>query len=123
MRGNVNASGSVTIKVPILNATNYFSTPMLCNEPGQYAKNHALLLGYAYHDYWEFLEVGGDYRFYQHNEDSNIHNQVARITPSGIYEGTQLLANKYAAKSHTHTQAQVTGLTAALQEVKDYADQ
>lgn len=123
MRGNVNASGSVTIKVPILNATNYFSTPMLCNEPGQYAKNHALLLGYAYHDYWEFLEVGGDYRFYQHNEGSNIHNQVARITPSGIYEGTQLLANKYAAKSHTHTQAQVTGLVDALQEVKDYADQ
>lgn len=123
LRGNVNASGSVTIKVPILNATNYFSTPMLCNEPGLYAKNHALLLGYAYHDYWEFLENGGDYRFYLHQETNGTHKQVARITPSGIYEGTTLLANKYAAKSHTHTQAQVTGLADALQDVKDYADQ
>lgn len=125
LRGNVNASGvsSVTIKVPILHATSYFSTPMLCNEPGQYAKNHALLLGYAYHDYWEFLENGGDYRFYMHQETAGIHKQVARITEAGIYEGSTLLANKYAAKSHTHTQAQVTGLTAALQDVKDYADQ
>lgn len=123
LRGNVNASGSVTIKVPILNATNYFSTPMLCNEPGQYAKNHALLLGYAYHDYWEFLENGGDFRFYMHQEDIDLHKQVFRITENGCYEGTTLLANKYAAKSHTHTQAQVTGLTAALQDVKDYADQ
>lgn len=114
LRGNVNATGSVTIKVPILNATSYFATPMLCNEPGPYAKNHALLLGYAYHDYWEFLEYLGDYRFYIHQEETGVHTQVARITPDGIYEGTQLLANKYAAKSHTHTQAQVTGLVDAL---------
>lgn len=121
LRGNVNASGSVTIKVPILNATNYFSTPMLCNEPGQYAKNHALLLGYAYHDYWEFLENGGDFRFYMHQETAGIHKQVARLTESGIYEGTTLLANKYAAKSHTHTQAQVTGLDDALAAKADTA--
>ena len=128
LRGNVNASGSVTIKVPILNATNYFATPKLVNQPGEFASNHSLNLGYSDHDYWEFLEVGGDFRFYQHNDDpgSSVpvgRTQVARITPSGIYEGPTLLANKYAAKNHTHTQSQVTGLADALQDVKDYADQ
>lgn len=119
LTGNVSASGSVTIKAPILNATTYFVTPKLVNEPVN-PNNHALLLGYSSHDYWEFLEYGGDFRFYSSRGASRT--QVFRVTPTGLYEGTQLLADKYAAKSHTHTTAQVTGLDAALAAKADAAD-
>ena len=119
LTGNVSASGSVTISVPILEALNYFVARSLVNE-ASHPYNHALYLGYAYHNQCDFYEVGGVYNFRM--GDSASARIIGQITQNGIVELGTKLADKYAAKSHTHATAQVTGLTAALAQKANSAD-
>ena len=119
LTGNVSASGSVTISVPILEALNYFVARSLVNE-ASYPYNHSLYLGYANHNQCDFYEVGGVYNFRM--GDGASARIIGQITQNGIVELGTKLADKYAAKSHTHATAQITGLDAALAAKADAAD-
>lgn len=59
--------------------------------------------------------TAGEIPFYKITGASNGQptgkTQMAKITGSGIYEGTTLLADKYAAKSHTHSYLPLSGGT------------
>ena len=46
-------------------------------------------------------------------------NVMGTVTAAALAEGGQALADKYAAKAHTHAQSDVTGLTAALAAKQD----
>ena len=119
LTGNVSASGSVTISVPILEALNYFVARSLVNE-ASHPYNHALYLGYYNHNQCDFYEVGGVYNFRM--GDGASARIIGQITQNGIVELGTKLADKYAAKSHTHATAQITGLDAALAAKADAAD-
>ena len=59
------------------------------------------------------ISTVGEIPFYKITGASNGQptgkTQMARVTSSGIYEGTTLLADKYAAKSHTHSYLPLSG--------------
>ena len=119
LTGNVSASGSVTISVPILEALNYFVARSLVNE-ASHPYNHALYLGYYNHNQCDFYEYGGVYNFRM--GDGASARIIGQITQNGIVELGTKLADKYAAKSHTHATAQVTGLDAALAQRANAAE-
>lgn len=118
LTGNVSASGSVTISVPILEALNYFVARSLVNEAA-YPYNHSIYLGYYNHDQCNFYEHGGVYNFRVGGSPSA--RIIGQITQNGIFELGTKLADKYAAKSHTHATAQVTGLDSTLAAKADAA--
>ena len=63
-----NISGQVftgVIEAPTVIASTYFRTPALVGEGDNSAYYHRVNFGYQNHDYWEFHEYGGDYRFYE----------------------------------------------------------
>ena len=63
-----NISGQVftgAIEAPTVIASTYFRTPALVGEGDNSAYYHRVNFGYQNHDYWEFHEYGGDYRFYE----------------------------------------------------------
>lgn len=104
--GNINSNA--TIAAPILSAGNYFVARKLVNEVTN-PYNHSIHLGYYLHDQCDFYEYGGIYNFRTYGSaDATI---LASITPSGIIERGTALSAKYAAKSHTHTSADITNLT------------
>ena len=85
--GKANVSGQVftgTVEAPVVKATSYFYTPSLVNEGDLTKYYHRLNLGYANHDYWEFHEYGGDYRFYKNTAGTDAGKSlIANITSSG----------------------------------------
>ena len=85
--GKANVSGQVftgTVEAPVVRATSYFFTPALINEGDLTSYYHRLNLGYANHDYWEFHEYGGDYRFYKNTAGTDAGKSlIANITGSG----------------------------------------
>ena len=85
--GKANVSGQVftgTVEAPVVKATSYFYTPSLVNEGDLTKYYHRLNLGYANHDYWEFHEYGGDYRFYKNTAGTDDGKSlIANITSTG----------------------------------------
>ena len=85
--GKANVSGQVftgTVEAPVVKATSYFYTPALVNEGDSTKYYHRLNLGYASHDYWEFHEYGGDYRFYKNTAGTDAGKSlIANITSTG----------------------------------------
>ena len=85
--GKANVSGQVftgTVEAPVVKATSYFFTPALVNEGDLTSYYHRLNLGYANHDYWEFHEYGGDYRFYKNTAGTDAGKSlIANITSTG----------------------------------------
>ena len=85
--GKANVSGQVftgTVEAPVVKATSYFFTPALVNEGDLTSYYHRLNLGYRNHDYWEFHEYGGDYRFYKNTAGTDAGKSlIANITSSG----------------------------------------
>lgn len=85
--GKANVSGQVftgTVEAPVVKATSYFYTPVLVNEGDLTKYYHRLNLGYAKHDYWEFHEYGGDYRFYKNTAGTDAGKSlIANITSTG----------------------------------------
>ena len=85
--GKANVSGQVftgTVEAPVVKATSYFYTPALVNEGDLTKYYHRLNLGYANHDYWEFHEYGGDYRFYKNTAGTDDGKSlIANITSTG----------------------------------------
>ena len=85
--GKANVSGQVftgTVEAPVVRATSYFFTPALINEGDLTSYYHRLNLGYAKHDYWEFHEYGGDYRFYKNTAGTDAGKSlIANITSTG----------------------------------------
>ena len=85
--GKANVSGQVftgTVEAPVVKATSYFYTPALVNEGDLTKYYHRLNLGYAKHDYWEFHEYGGDYRFYKNTAGTEDGKSlIANITSTG----------------------------------------
>ena len=85
--GKANVSGQVftgTVEAPVVRATSYFFTPALINEGNLTSYYHRLNLGYAKHDYWEFHEYGGDYRFYKNTAGTEDGKSlIANITSTG----------------------------------------
>ena len=85
--GKANVSGQVftgTVEAPVVKATSYFFTPALINEGNLTSYYHRLNLGYANHNYWEFHEYGGDYRFYKNTPGTDGGKSlIANITSSG----------------------------------------
>ncbi len=85
--GKANVSGQVftgTVEAPVVKATSYFYTPTLVNEGDLTKYYHRLNLGYAKHDYWEFHEYGGDYRFYKNTAGTDAGKSlIANITSTG----------------------------------------
>ena len=85
--GKANVSGQVftgTVEAPVVKATSYFFTPALINEGNLTSYYHRLNLGYANHDYWEFHEYGGDYRFYKNTAGTDAGKSlIANITSTG----------------------------------------
>ena len=85
--GKANVSGQVftgTVEAPVVRATSYFFTPALINEGDLTSYYHRLNLGYANHDYWEFHEYGGDYRFYKNTAGTDDGKSlIANITSTG----------------------------------------
>ena len=85
--GKANVSGQVftgTVEAPVVKATSYFFTPALVNEGDLTSYYHRLNLGYAKHDYWEFHEYGGDYRFYKNTAGTDAGKSlIANITSTG----------------------------------------
>ena len=85
--GKANVSGQVftgTVEAPVVKATSYFYTPALVNEGDLTKYYHRLNLGYAKHDYWEFHEYGGDYRFYKNTAGTDAGKSlIANITSTG----------------------------------------
>ena len=85
--GKANVSGQVftgTIEAPVVKATSYFFTPALVNQGNLTSYYHRLNLGYQNHDYWEFHEYGGDYRFYENTAGTDVGKSlIANITSSG----------------------------------------
>ena len=85
--GKANVSGQVftgTVEAPVVKATSYFHTPALVNEGDLTKYYHRLNLGYAKHDYWEFHEYGGDYRFYKNTAGTDAGKSlIANITSTG----------------------------------------
>ena len=85
--GKANVSGQVftgTVEAPVVKSTSYFYTPALVNEGDLTKYYHRLNLGYAKHDYWEFHEYGGDYRFYKNTAGTDDGKSlIANITSTG----------------------------------------
>ena len=85
--GKANISGQVftgTVEAPVVKATSYFYTPALVNEGDLTKYYHRLNLGYVNHDYWEFHEYGGDYRFYKNTAGTDDGKSlIANITSTG----------------------------------------
>ena len=85
--GKANVSGQVftgTVEAPVVKATSYFFTPALVNEGDLTSYYHRLNLGYRNHDYWEFHEYGGDYRFYKNTAGTDAGKSlIANITSTG----------------------------------------
>ena len=85
--GKANVNGQVftgTVEAPVVRATSYFFTPALINEGNLTSYYHRLNLGYANHDYWEFHEYGGDYRFYKNTAGTDAGKSlIANITSTG----------------------------------------
>ena len=85
--GKANVSGQVftgTVEAPVVKATSYFFTPALVNEGDLTSYYHRLNLGYRNHDYWEFHEYGGDYRFYKNTAGTDDGKSlIANITSTG----------------------------------------
>ena len=85
--GKANVSGQVftgTVEAPKVKATSYFFTPALINEGDLTSYYHRLNLGYRNHDYWEFHEYGGDYRFYKNTAGTDAGKSlIANITSAG----------------------------------------
>ena len=85
--GKANVSGQVftgTVEAPVVKTTSYFYTPALVNEGDLTKYYHRLNLGYAKHDYWEFHEYGGDYRFYKNTAGTDDGKSlIANITSTG----------------------------------------
>ena len=85
--GKANVSGQVftgTVEAPVVKATSYFFTPALVNEGDLTSYYHRLNLGYRSHDYWEFHEYGGDYRFYKNTAGTDAGKSlIANITSTG----------------------------------------
>ncbi len=85
--GKANVSGQVftgTVEAPVVKATSYFFTPALINEGNLTSYYHRLNLGYQNHDYWEFHEYGGDYRFYKNTAGTDASKSlIANITSTG----------------------------------------
>ena len=85
--GKADVSGQVftgTVEAPVVKATSYFYTPALVNEGDLTKYYHRLNLGYAKHDYWEFHEYGGDYRFYKNTAGTDDGKSlIANITSTG----------------------------------------
>ena len=85
--GKANVSGQVftgTVEAPVVKTTSYFYTPALVNEGDLTKYYHRLNLGYAKHDYWEFHEYGGDYRFYKNTAGTDAGKSlIANITSTG----------------------------------------
>lgn len=85
--GKANVSGQVftgTVEAPVVKTTSYFYTPALVNEGDLTKYYHRLNLGYASHDYWEFHEYGGDYRFYKNTTGTDDGKSlIANITSTG----------------------------------------
>ena len=85
--GKANVSGQVftgTVEAPVVKATSYFFTPALINEGDLTSYYHRLNLGYRNHDYWEFHEYGGDYRFYKNTAGTDGGKSlIANITSTG----------------------------------------
>ena len=82
-----NISGQVftgPVESPVVKATSYFYTPALVNEGDLTKYYHRLNLGYNGHNYWEFHEYGGDYRFYINTAGTEAGgNLIANITSAG----------------------------------------
>ena len=85
--GKANVSGQVftgTVEAPVVKATSYFYTPALVNEGDLTKYYHRLNLGHANHDFWEFHEYGGDYRFYKNTAGTDAGKSlIANITSTG----------------------------------------
>ena len=85
--GKANVSGQVftgTVEAPVVKATSYFFAPALINEGNLTSYYHRLNLGYQNHDYWEFHEYGGDYRFYKNTAGTEAGKSlIANITSTG----------------------------------------
>ena len=85
--GKANVSGQVftgTVEAPVVKSTSYFYTPALVNEGDLTKYYHRLNLGHAKHDYWEFHEYGGDYRFYKNTAGTDDGKSlIANITSTG----------------------------------------
>ena len=85
--GKANVSGQVftgTVEAPVVKATSYFYTPVLVNEGDLTKYYHRLNLGHANHDFWEFHEYGGDYRFYKNTAGTDAGKSlIANITSTG----------------------------------------
>ena len=81
-----NISGQVftgPVESPIVKATSYFYTPALVNEGDLTKYYHRLNLGYNGHNYWEFHEYGGDFRFYKNTAGTDDGKSlIANITDS-----------------------------------------
>lgn len=82
--GKVDISGQIftgTVEAPIVKATSYFYTPTLVNEGDLNSYYHRLNLGYFNHNYWEFHDYGGDFRFYQNTGGTSTTGvMIANIT-------------------------------------------
>ena len=82
-----NISGQVftgPVESPVVKATSYFYTPALVNEGDLTKYYHRLNLGYNGHNYWEFHEYGGDFRFYINTAGTEAGgNLIANITSAG----------------------------------------
>ena len=81
-----NISGQVftgPVESPVVKATSYFYTPALVNEGDLTKYYHRLNLGYKGHNYWEFHEYGGDFRFYKNTAGTDDGKSlIANITDS-----------------------------------------